>query len=96
MSMNGWSSKVGKGQAFTASRKWLVKAALSVHNVITLPYFPNILHTLDGTYRKATRRKDDTEGEGNCQENNTFVFEGRKCSVKNIGKWLLADDGSSE
>ena len=62
--MNGWSSKVGKGQAFTASRKWLVKAALSVHNLIILPSFPNILHSLLGTYRKATRRKDDTERGG--------------------------------
>ena len=55
--------------------------------VIILPSFPNVLHTLLGTNRKATRRKDDTEEEeGNCQENNTFVFEGRKCSVKNIGR----------
>ena len=72
--MNGWSSKVGKGQAVTASRKWLVKAALSVHYLIILPSFPNILHSLLGTYRKATRRKDDTERRRGTVRKTTLSF----------------------
>ena len=80
--MNGWGSKVGKGQAVTASRKWLVKAALSVHNVIKLPYFPNILHTLDGTYRKATRRKDDTEAEGGGELSGKQHFRFRRTQIQ--------------